>query len=327
MMNKRKLLTAVLAAMVCSAGIAAPPAAKSETVKKVLTGTEKIAATRLLAAAAPGKVLKDWMTPGAYNRWQQGLGVLAKEDGSSPLVTDFFAHALLLVGPTNAQSGICAFYNPLQDNLLLFQTDNVDRVPRIEDFVFISGPSYRGETLKKGEYPRAIAPVKGDLDEILLKNTAAVAARFHKDFPDSAKSFSLARHRKMESIEDVCANAAFRLALLGKFVGKEAQADALKAGEIALLLWKGGESELKKAFDFPAGDDYGAKVYAALPPRVKTAMFPVLYFKNKQQGTLLGFGSRLLPEMLILIRIPAEAKAKPFFVCLPLSEKFVRNAQ
>ena len=154
-----ELLTAVLVMSVFTAQGA--PAAAKKTASRNMTPVERVAAARLAVAALPGKALQDWMTVGAFNRWKDAFEPLMKSDDSAPFIEDFFAHALLLKGPQTAQSGIYAFYNPLQDNLFLFQTDNVERVPRIEDFVFMTGGRFRGEKLKKGENPQAIAPVKG----------------------------------------------------------------------------------------------------------------------------------------------------------------------
>jgi len=319
---KKKLFTTVAAVLLfgTAAVHGAPAAAKRE-----MTAAERLAAVRLTAAAVPGKALADWMTAGAFNRWRDTFGPLVKSDGTSPFMTDFFAHALLLSGPQSGQSGVSALYNPLQDNLLIFQTDNVERIPRVEDFVFTTGSRFRGEARKEAKDVEAIAPVKGDLDAVLLKNTAAVIAKFRKCFPAGAKQISLASCRRFSDPEGVCGNAALRLSLLRRFVKPEAKPDALKAGEIALLLWKGERKALENYFTFPAGDTAPAGIYAALPDRVKRGMFPVLYFRNKKQEVLFGFASRVLPEALILIQIPASGK--PFFVYLPLSEKFVAAAK
>lgn len=324
-MRRHILSVLALTLVFGAAGAYGAPAAEKKSAAQVMTPAERVAAARLAVAALPGKALQDWMTVGAFRRWNDTFGPLMRSDGSAPFVEDFFAHSLLLKGPQTAQSGIYAFYNPLQDNFFLFQTDNVDRVPRIEDFVFMTGGRFRGETLKKGENPQAIAPVKGGLDRILMQNTAAVTAKFRECFPETAKNFTLAAFARDNEPEQVCANAALRFALLRRFIKAEAKPDALKAGEIALLLWKGEKKALEGYFAFPAGDVYPAGVYSALPARVKQGMLPVLYFRNPKQGMLLGFASRVLPEMLVLIQIPPQGK--PFFVCLFLSEKFVCNTR
>lgn len=287
-----------------------------------MTAAEKLGTVRVIAAAMPGKALQDWMTKGAYNRWQTVYGGMVAPDESSPMVADFFSHALLLAGRGDAQSGVYAFYNPLQDNILLIQTDNQDTVPRIEDFVFMTGTEFRGGKLGEKEYPRAVAPVGGDLDAVLVGNVAEVARVFHAAFPAGDKGApSLGRFRKFAgSADKVAANAALRLALLERFTRDDAQPDALKAAELAELLWKGDVSALKAAFVFPAADAAGAELYASLPNRVKASMAPALYFRDKAGTVLFGFASHLMPEVLVLVKIPADGK--PGFVFLPLAEKF-----
>jgi len=304
-----------MAALTCALSVSAKPAAP-------MTAADKLAATRVVAAAMPDRALKDWMTKGAYNRWQTLYGGMIAPNGRSPMIADFFSHAVLLTGREDAQNGIYAFYNPLQDNILLLQTDNQESVPRIEDFVFMTGCDFRGETLKAKESPRAIAPTGGDLDTVLLGNVAEVARIFHAAFPAGAKGApSLGKFRKFaDSADKVAANAALRLALLERFTRPEANADAVKAAELADLLWKGNAAEIRNACRFPGDDAVGAELCAALPERVKKSMAPVLYFRDREGRALFGFASHLMPESLVLFR--TSAKEKPLCVFLPLAEKF-----
>lgn len=304
-------------------------AAESSPVKSEMTRQDKMSTVRLVAAAMPGKALKDWMTQGAWNRWQEVFGGLIEPDDASPILSDFFTHAILLTGPQNKQTGtgIYAFYNPLQDTILLFQTDNQEQIPRLENFAFLTGSDFRGETLKEKEYPQAIAPVNGDLDAVLLKNFAAVSRIFHTEFPDGAASFSLAKYRALGSDADkVSANAALRLALLERLTRDNADPDMLDAAGIALILWKGNAEKIGSSFAFANGDNVSAGAFAALPERVRKSVVPVLYFKEKgKKGALFGFASHLMPEVLILIR--TEPEGKPLFIFLPLTEKFALSME
>lgn len=315
----RKTLTGMLAALVWATLAAAEAPEKPAASLQKLTPAERIAAVRVIAAAQPGKVLKDWMTPGAFARWQSVYGALIRTDDRSSMMSDFFGQAMLTQGSQNEQSGVWMLYNPLQDNVLLLQTDNTEQLPRIEDFAFLTGTEFRGETLKKDERPQAIAPVKGDLDAVLLKNVAATAAVFRKAFPDAGKTFSLSKYRQTANADPVSANIAFRMAMLKRFTAPEAKADAEKAGEIALLLWKGDAAALDAYFDSPADSESAAR-YAALPERVKKSMLPSVYYRRTKTGSLLGFSSGLKPNLLILVRLTPSGK--PFFVFLPLNEEF-----
>ena len=317
---REKIMMTLCCALVAAAAIGA------ETPQPAMTAPEKLAATRIIAAAMPEKALKDWMTRGAFARWQDIHGGLTAVNETSAILNDFFSHALLLTGTQDQDSGVYAFYNPYQDNLLLIRTDNLEHLPRIEDFVFMTGTEFRGETLKDKEYPQAIVPTRGEFAAVLLGNLRKVKEIFDAKFPASSKNppASLVEFRKFGDTDDrVAANAALRLALLGRFTRPEANADALKAGEIALLLWKGDAAELKAAFDFPGNDAVGADAYAKLPERVKKSMVPVVYFKDKQGDLLLGFASHLVPELAILTECSGEGK--PTFVFLPLSAEFAAS--
>ena len=323
----KKLELAVLGAALwfgIAAGAAETPATAEKKAPE-MNASEKLATVRLIAATLPDRTFKDWMTRGAYNRWQEVHGGLTAPDGSSSILADFFANALLFTGTQNAECGVYAFYNPLQDNLLLIRTDNQEQLPRIEDFVFMTGTEFRGETLKDKEYPLAIVPLKGNFAEVLLGNIRKVAEIFEAKFPVSGKQpATLIEFRKFGNTDDrVAANAALRLALLKRFTLPEAKDDALKAGEVALLLWKGDARELKGAFDFPGGESCGADAYSKLPDRVKQSMIPVVYFKGKQDMMLLGFASHLVPELMILIECSGKGKAN--FVFLPLTAKFAAS--
>ena len=319
-MKKWKLLVPMLCAAVL---VGALFAEEKDAQEGAMNRIRKMETVRLIAAATPGDALQDWMTQGALKKWNEMYAGLTQPDGSSAILEDFFSHALVLEGPQTDFSGIYAFYNPLQDAVLLIQTDNADRVPRIEDFAFLTGTDYRGEELTEGEYPQAIAPTREMLDTVLLKNAAAVAGIFRRDFPMTAKTFSLSKYRNQkDALEKIAFNAGFRLALLKKFTLPEADAAAETAGEIALHLWNSELAELKNYFRYPAEDALLLEKYSVLPPNVRTSMFPVLYLQNKQE-TVFGFASRLLPELMVLVKVGADGKSKPLFVALPLNEAFV----
>ena len=319
-MQKKRLFAVLAATGVLTLAAAEAPALKTSQ----MNAAEKIATVRLIAAFQPGKAMQDWMTAGAYARWQSVFGALTGSGDESSMMADFFGQAILFQGTQNTQSGIWMLYNPLQDNAMLIQTDNTERIPRIEDFAFLTGSAFRGETLQKDEKPQAIAPVKGNLDAVLLGNVAQTAAKFHKEFPEKVEAVTLAKYRQISSDADaVSGNIALRMALLERFTQPEAKADADKAGEIALLLWQGDAAALSSYFDVPAESDAAAR-YAALPVKIKRSMLPALYYRTKE-GSLLGFSSAAKPDLLILVRLTPAGK--PFFVFLPLAEEFAAAMQ
>ena len=326
-MKKKKWLVPMLCAAVLSVSLSAEEkTAQEETPKSDMSRIEKIEMVRLITAATPGDALQDWMTQGALRKWNEMYAALTASDGSSAILADFFSNALVWEGPQSDLSGIYALYNPLQDVVLLIQTDNADRIPRIEDFAFLTGSDFRGEELKEGEYPQAIAPTKEMLDAVLLKNTASTAKIFRRDFPATAQTVSLGKYRKLnDSIDKIAFNGGLRLALLKKFTQPEADAAVEKAAEIALQLWNSGLPELKNYFRCPVEDASLPERYSELPADVRSSMFPVLYLQNEKE-TIFGFSSRLLPELIVLVKVAADGSGKPLFVALPLNESFVTEA-
>ncbi|MBQ9502030.1 MAG: hypothetical protein IJU70_07740 [Lentisphaeria bacterium] len=298
-------------------------AEKAPAAKKGMTLSEKISKTRIVAAANPVPVLKDWMTAGARRKWSETFGLLASAPGGVSMLSDFFSSAVIMGGPRNDASGILAFYNPLQDTVMLVQTDNSENFPRIENFSFMTGTRFRGETLKKGAYPAAIVPTGDGVDAVLMRNTAAVFRKFQAEFPATAKEPSLGKYGVLpaEALTEVTANASLRMALLKKFVAPAAAKDLELAAEIMLKLWNGKTPELKDFFVLPEDGGVQLERIAALPRDIRTTLLPVLYLKNKKE-TLFGFSSRILPEIIVLIRVENSGSGRPFMAMVNVDGKF-----
>ena len=320
-MKTTKFLMTVLAALSVAASVqAAAPA-------PVQTNSTKLAALRVLAAATPGKALQNWMTTGAWKRWNDIFGGMILQNGKAPLLSDFFANAIQMTGPQSETSGITAFYNPYQDTILLIQTDNSDRVPRIEDFVFLSGPLFRGEKLPKDQYSEVLAPQKSKLDFLLVRNITAVRAVFEKNFPKNAKTFSLAKYRAIKPeiiVKGVADQATLHLLRLLSLFSANARNDLLQVGKYSAVLWEGKLQNIKDMFAFPGNDASGAELYVKLDPEIRSSLLPCVYFRNKK-GMLLGLASRLHPDFVILISVPENAGSKPLFVFLPFKQEIIHN--
>jgi len=321
-MKIRKMLMTVAVLLPLAGGLAAADKAPA-AAKKGMSPAEKLSKTRIVAAANPVPVLKDWMTVGASRKWSETFGLLASAPGGVSMLSDFFSSAVIMGGPRSDTSGIFAFYNPLQDTIMLVQTDNSENFPRIENFSFMTGTRFRGETLKKGAYPAAIVPTGDGVDAVLMRNTAAVFRKFQAEFPATAKDPSLGKYGVLpaEALTEVTANASLRMALLKKFIAPAAAKDLELAAEIMLKLWNGKTPELKNFFALP--EDGGAQLerIAALPHDIRTTLLPVLYLKNKKE-TLFGFSSRILPEIIVLICVENSGSGKPFMAMVNVDGKF-----
>ena len=320
-MKTTKILMATLAVLcVAASNWAAAPAPEQNN-------SSKLAALRVLTAATPGKALQNWMTTGAWKRWNDIFGGLILKSGKAPLLSDFFSNAIQMTGPQSETSGITAFYNPYQDTILLIQTDNADRIPRIEDFVFLSGPLFRGEKLLENQYSEVLAPQKAKLDFLLVRNITSVRSIFEKEFPKNAKTFSLAKYRAIKPaiiVKGVMDLATLHLLRLISLFNTEAKNDLLQVGKYSAVLWEGKLQGIKDTFAFPGNDVSGAELYVKLNPEIRSSLLPCLYFRNKK-GMLLGLASRLHPDFVILISVPANSGTKPLFVFLPFKQEIIRN--
>ena len=317
------ILTAVIAAAL-SVNISAEEP-RREAVLSVKQKDAKLASLRLLAAGMPGRTLQNWMTTGAWKRWNDLYGGLINEKGASPILADFFGTAVLLEGPRTDTSGIAAFYNPYQDSIFLIQTDLSDRIPRIEDFAFLSGTLFRGEKTEKDRLPEAIAPIRWKMDEVLIRNLEKVREVFHSEFPENAKNLSLSKYRSMsseETVKSVVDNAVLRLLKLLALFKPEAKNDLLKTGELCAVLWEGELPSIRNKFAFPGDDASPAELFVKIPLQIRKSLMPCLYFRNKN-GMLLGLASSMHPEFTILISIQQDRK--PLFLFLPFHENFLKD--
>ena len=320
MKTTKFLMTALAVLCVAASSRAAAPAPEQNN-------SNKLAALRVLAAATPGNALQNWMTTGAWKRWNDIFGGMILKNGKAPLLSDFFSNAIQMTGPQSETSGITAFYNPYQDTILLIQTDNADRIPRIEDFVFLSGALFRGEKLREKQYSEVLAPQKDKLDFLLVRNITAVRAIFEKNFPKNAKTFSLAKYRAIKPaiiVKGVMDHATLHLLRLLSLFNTKAKNDLLQVGKYSAVLWEGKLQAIKDTFAFPGNDVSGAELYVKLDPEIRSSLLPCLYFRNKK-GMLLGLASRLHPDFVILISVPENGGTKPLFVFLPFKQEIIRN--
>lgn len=320
-MKTTKILMTMLAAVSVAASIrAADPEPKQNRAAR-------LTALRVVTASTPGNALQNWMTAGTWKRWNDIFGGMIHKNGKAPLLSDFFANAIQMTGPQSDISGVTAFYNPYQDTLLLIQTDNADRLPRIEDFVFLSGSLFRGEKLADKEYSEVLAPRKAQLDALLVGNITAVRAIFEREFPKNSKNISLGKYRGIKpavQVKTFTDNATLHLLRLLTLFDAGAKADLLTVGGWSAVLWEGDLQKIKDTFSFPGDDPISAELFLKLAPEVRSSLLPCVYFRNKS-GMLVGLASRIYTDFVILISIPEKAGSKPLFVFIPFQQEFIKD--
>lgn len=319
------LMSVVTAAGLAAGVCAAENPAGKQSVRQ--TGPTRLSALRLVTAATPGSALQNWMTAGAWKRWNDIFGGMIFKNGKAPLLSDFFSNAIQLTGPQSDISGISAFYNPYQDTLMLIQTDNADRVPRIENFVFLSGPLFRGEKLGDKEYSEVLAPRKAPLDALLAANITAVRSVFEREFPKDSKNISLGKYRSVKpevQVKSFTDNASLHLLRLLSLFDTAAKPDLLKTGGYSAVLWEGDLQKIKETFAFPGDDPSSAEAFVKLDREVRSSLLPCAYFRNKQ-GMLLGLASRIYPDFVILISVPEKAGSNPLFAFIPFQQEILKD--
>lgn len=318
------VLTVLMSAVFCT-DLSAGEAVRKESVRSVKRKDSRLHSLRLLAAGMPGRALRNWMTTGAWNRWNALYAGLINEKDESPILADFFGTAILLEGPRTDSTGIAAFYNPYQDVIFLIQTDLSDRIPRIEDFAMLSGTLFREEKPEKDRLPEALAPIRRKMDEVLIRNISEVRRIFAREFPAGSRNPSLSKYRSMkpdQTVKSVIDNATVRLLKLLSLFNADAKGDLLKAGEYCAVLWEGSFPAIREKFDFPGNDPSSAELLSKMTPQLRSGLMPCLYFRNKG-GMLLGLASGVHPEFVILISVRQDRK--PLFVFLPFHENFLKD--
>jgi len=151
--------------------------ALSEEDKATVKVVAVISTLRKYAQVKPMNTFGRIMTPAAFKLWTETVTSL--KPGIRSGIVDFLNTSLILVPAQEVDSGISALYSPFLDVILLLQTDNVDDIPRIENFCFLTGSDFRGEKTDWETFPGSILPLKQPLMFELLDLTAKTEKKFN----------------------------------------------------------------------------------------------------------------------------------------------------
>ena len=84
---------------------------------------------------------------------------------------DFFSTALIISGKQSDIDGVCGFYSPFADVVMLFKMDNIDEISKIENVCIVPGEVFRGGKIGLGNLPETMLPLNEDFATTLLKST------------------------------------------------------------------------------------------------------------------------------------------------------------
>ncbi len=174
-MTLKLLYGTLLTLLAVSLPLMGEEAAKTPQPTPELTQQEKLVVTEIMTATIarelaitdPKKTMKNWMTSGAYAKWEKLTAPMFDGD-NCPELSDFFSTSLIFVGLQNSETGIVAFYSPWSDTILLCKTDNTTKLQGVENFVFLPGSVFRKDKQAPDDCPQTIIPTKSSLSVALL---------------------------------------------------------------------------------------------------------------------------------------------------------------
>ena len=292
---------------------------------------------RALAAAAATNWLSDGrLLPAVADAWaamldegspKSGAETFASLDGSfgipklpSVLVEDFFAGAVVMLGPCDGHGAVFAYSNPFWDALLFVRTGEGElptpgsgedggresgaayplrRVPKVQEAVWIDGATLRGGP----------APDASDAEPcsvLLWRVAAANRARFEAVCPGRSDD-----PVRLPRVVRDCDRAAVAAAMRER-AGRRAGQLALMAKDPVLLratalcgglLRDGTEAQLVRFFDDP-DHAFFAETLAALPRKLRASFVPA-GARKAADGAQLLFVARDAPRVFATVSFPA----------------------
>jgi len=279
------------------AGLNTAAAEKTTEQKAAVQSVATIAAFRLAAMQGQNAAFKRLLTSGAFAAWQKQIALMDPQ--SAPRgVADFINTAVLLVGPQTQDDGLCALYSPFQDVILLIKTDNSESFSQVENFRFLPGAVFRGETLSETP-PPSLIPGKGvPLTIALMKVFAETEKVFNRiaattsplaKFPAATE----AQTRWIEKVMDtrnLCA-----LTLL-----KEEHRESFYLATIVRACLKDATAAELQARLQPGAYQEQAASFAALPAEIRSGM-ELCHYLSSPERDLYAFMNKLFPRYIAIV--------------------------
>ncbi len=323
-MKTTKLLTTAALIMGCVGSMQMAFAENTQnTVENPFEGN--ISIMRIFAKETPVKTVRDWMSKGAGAKWEKMIQPTVLENGSAPLLKNFFATAVVFMGSQNEDSGIAAFYNVWQDSILLFQMDNSERFSAPENFIFLPGAVFRGEKFNAEKPAQSICPTTEAFDLAIIQTYQATKKVFDSKFSGKEAMAEFAGYLKNDSdgmFADVTVNAYLNAKLLAELKDPGNTAALKEADRFGDLLQSGSTGELEKVFSGGSAKSMIEK-FTAFPTETRENIVITAYLKGKDQ-TIYAYASSIWPELAVLISVPKE-NGKPSFLMLLLNDKFAQQ--
>ena len=242
------------------------------------------------------------MTASAHNKMLKTFELL-DQDIRSVCFIDFFNTSIPLVADVKDDAGICALYSPFQDVIMLLQTDNIGGFAKIENFCFLSGNVFRGETVNENSFPESIFPKNIPLTIALMKQYATTEEHFIS-FSKKAANISKMEVKSEQNLKCVVKNMVVRNRCALSLIQDHQEKAYNALFKIQSTLRAGISKEFNKKVQ---SGPFHAMVdsYSQLPDKIKSSM-SLSHFLATKERILYAFSSKFLPQFIAIFTVSPD---------------------
>lgn len=292
-------------------------------------------ASRLLFAAQAGAMrdycATNWANIGHFAKFigdaraDSDWGAVRAEFGDKTLL-DFFMGAGMHIGPSDADSCVCAMYNPWWDAILLLELSGepkpgqgFEKQAKVVKLKFVGGEVFRGEAVGGRPSVLTVVPDKNPLSLEIWRVEARTLARFRELCPQAGRirfprGFGTgAGELGWESVQ---ARAALRLKLLGEFAKLDDYGRKQGSSKLVLVAAKMQEAlrnsdarMLRRHFPDQA-HAFFCDTFAGLPGNIRKG-FGLYGYIPSREGTLFIFLSPSMPRVYATVSFPRNRENDP----------------
>ena len=279
-------------------------------MKPMMTLAAKLNVLRLSAGFNANRAIEVWGSEKFQAKWQKEVTPLFPATGDQQQLHDFFSSAVVLLGRTgDSGRGVVGFYNPWMDGLLLIAVAPGTETPVLEDFCFIAGETWRGETVKTGEDILSLYILKEPLTIALARKYAATVDKFNRLYPLDAPFAVLPDEAKQgigptgEELAPIKGRMLYRAKMFRALFEKNNHEVVRAAKELRTLLPEGNESKLR-AYLSPAQNGAMLHTICQIPPPLRRNLSPNYFVKNPTTGgSIMALVNSEMPRWVFAVQV------------------------
>ena len=284
--------------MVCGAQEMTSDSSEQEFAKRVLTAAARANVWRLGMAEDVDRTVERSTDAEVLARWKRDViaGYFEPEDRNE--LRDFFSGAVTLIGPVSAEEAVAGFYNPWSDAVFLCVMADADNKPKVTDFAFISGETWRSETIQS---PDDMFGWFKKTDPVLLavsKVYSRTIEVFKERYPHTGALMLVTDDLKDrmgpqgEELAPIKVRTLSRMAMIRDMFSEENR-PALTV--MRNVLWLIAHKDVEAASDYLADDQDPGMVQAVydLPDFLRESLAPIFYLEKDGRGVAALVSARM----------------------------------